>query len=258
MRTALIAIAKNEQLYIAEWIEHHLSLGFDGLIIADNDDELILSGFASDRVIIEDYTKIDGVQTKAYTELFDKYRKDFDWFFFCDIDEFLVVEEGLDKFLASFPPKTELIRLNCKHFTDNDELDVIDGDYRVFERFKTPIETDNDRFCKCFVHRNIRNRHPYVFAHGVFLVGLRVFDALGRPCPNDNRKTPTAVLQRAWVNHYRTKTIGEYIRQKYFRGGPNKNPQRYSNWELYFSATNTMTKAKIDYANKLIKQIDND
>ena len=57
MRTALIAIAKNEQLYIAEWIEYHLSLGFDRLIIADNDDDLILSGFASDKVIIEDYKK---------------------------------------------------------------------------------------------------------------------------------------------------------------------------------------------------------
>lgn len=255
--TALIAIAKNEQLYIAEWIEYHLSLGFDRLIIADNDDDLILSGYASDKVIIEDYTKVEGVQTKAYTELFDKYRKDYDWFFFADIDEFLVLEhEDLNTFLASFPPKTELIRLNCKHFTDNEELDVIDGDYRVFERFKTPIALDNDRFCKCFVHKNIRNRHPYVFAHGVFLVGLRVYDALGRPTTNDNRKTPTAVLQRAWVNHYRTKTIGEYIRQKLFRGGPNLNPQRYN--LDYFWVTNKKTPEKEAYANKIIKDFKND
>ena len=58
------------------------------------------------------------------------------------------------------------------------------------------------------------------------------------------------------MNHYPTKTIGEYIRQKYNRGGPNGNPKRYDNWENYFFRTNRKTQEKIDYANKLINEID--
>ena len=58
----------------------------------------------------------------------------------------------------------------------------------------------------------------------------------------------------AWLNHYRTKTIGEYVRQKYFRGGPNRNNVRYHRLS-YFFETNEKTPEKVEYAEKLIKEI---
>ena len=85
MKVAIIAIAKNEQLYLQEWLDYHLQLGFDKIIVADNDDTLLLSGFSSENVIIEDYTGIDKVQSKAYTELFGKYRNDYYLIAFFDI-----------------------------------------------------------------------------------------------------------------------------------------------------------------------------
>ena len=79
MKTAIIAIAKNKNLYINEWLDYHFKLGFDNIIICENDDELILKDvIKDDRVIIEDFTGIYGVQQVAYQETFRKYKDKFD------------------------------------------------------------------------------------------------------------------------------------------------------------------------------------
>ena len=256
MKVAIIAIAKNEQLYIKEWLDYHLNLEFDKIIVADNDDELLLSGFSSDKVIIEDYTGVERVQAKAYKELFKKYRNDYDWIAFFDIDEFLVLDgfENVKDFLSGFD--ADEIRLNCKHFTDNDELDVIDGNYNVFDRFIYEAgNTDLDRFVKCFINCRINKDDVAIYGHGIYDNSINAVDVLNNQIIADSRKTKNLLLVKAWFNHYRTKTIGEYIRQKYNRGGANNNPSRYSDWENYFLRTNTKTEEKINYAKKLIKEL---
>ena len=43
--------AKNEDNYILEWVEHYLSIGFDKLIIADNnDDNTILPNILNEHI----------------------------------------------------------------------------------------------------------------------------------------------------------------------------------------------------------------
>ena len=251
MKTAIIAIAKCEELYIKEWLDYHLNLGFDAIIVADNDDELILSGYSSDRVIIEDYTKVECVQPKAYTELYHKYQKDYDWILFLDIDEFVVLEEDktINDFLSRFSrDEVDTVRLTGKHFTDNDELDVIDGNYNVFDRFTTPIDTEKDNFCKSFINTRIDTGNARILGHGLYTPTLRAVDAKGEKCTTEKRME-RVVHEVAWYNHYRTKTIGEYIRQKYKRGGANKNDSRYGYfWERYFKVTNNLTEEKIEYA----------
>ena len=254
MRVAIIAIAKNEQLYIKEWLDYHINIGFDTIIVADNDDELILSGHSSDKVIIENYTGVERVQPKAYTELFNKYKNDYDWIAFFDIDEFLVLD-GLSnvKDLLSGLDADE-IRLNCKHFTDNNELDVIDGNYNVFNRFKTEANVyDLDRFLKSFINtRVVLENKKCIYGHGLYERKLKAVNVLNECIQADSFKSVEPIFVKAWFNHYRTKTIGEYIRQKYYRGGANANPKRYSEWEKYFFQTNVITDEKINYANKLI------
>lgn len=256
MKIAIIAIAKCEEPYIKEWIDYHLDKGFSNIIIADNDDTLVLAPYASDRVIIEDYTGVEGVQPKAYNQLFAKYRKDYDWIAFFDIDEFLVIEDGrsVTEFIDSLPQDVDMIRLNCKHFTDNDELDVIDGNYNVFDRFLTPVECDKDRFYKSFVNTKIDMGKNRILGHGIYDSNLKSIGADGKPC-EWKKKADKAFLEIAWFNHFRTKTIGEYIRQKYKRGGANFNPQRYSRWREYFRVTNNLTPEKIRYAYKTIREI---
>ena len=259
MKIGIIAIAKSEQLYVNEWVKHHLSLGFDNIILADNDDEFILPGIVKDpRVIHENYCGFPGVQPIAYRGLFKKYQKDFDWLFFCDVDEFVMLDEhyaSVAEFLEGF--NCDEVRISCKHFTDGDMLDTY-GDYRVVERFTEPISVDEDRFVKSFINTRVNVRHRMIYGHGIYDNTLEGRDALGNTCDNVGHRLKYVVHERCWLNHYPTKTIGEYIRQKYRRGGANGNPGRYSNWESYFFRTNRRTQDKIDYANKLIKLTDND
>ena len=257
MNVAIIAIAKNEQLYIKEWLDYHLKLGFDKIIVADNDDTLLLSPFASERVIIEDYRHFNPVQARAYSELYKKYQKVYDWILFMDIDEYMVLEKDKDikTFLQRFNrSEIDTIRLTGRHYTDNNDLDVIDGDYSTFNRFTVPIKTDKDRFCKSFINTKIDLGIRKILGHGIYDRTLNAVNAKGEKCGTD-RMLDKAVYEVAWYNHYRTRTIGEYIRQKYARGGANHNPLRYRNWKVYFSVTNELTPEKIEYAEKLIKEM---
>lgn len=252
MNVGLIAIAKNEQLYIREWAEHHLNLGFDKLIIADNDDTFLLPEIIADPAItFEDYTGVERVQSNAYTELYQKYRNDFDWLFFCDVDEFVMCP-NIKEFLDNY--NCDVVRLASKHFSDGDMLDA-DGDYRVVERFTEPYYTTLDSFAKSFINTRVELNERKVYGHGIYDKNLDARNALGDKCENNNQHIQRIVHQKCWLNHYPTKTIGEYIRQKWLRGGPNGNPLRYRNWEKYFFRTNRWSQEKIDYANKIIKEI---
>lgn len=255
MRVGIIAIARNEDLYLEEWINWHLGLGFDTIIIGLNDDEF-KPLITNPRVIYEDYTGVEKVQSLAYTELYEKYRGQFDWLLFIDIDEFLMLDEhnaSIAEFLDGFD--CDVVRISCKHFSDGDMLDT-DGDFRVVERFTQPYYTQLDTFVKSFVNTRVELGDKKIYGHGIYNKDLDARNALGDPCENTNQHTTRIVHERCWLNHYPTKTIGEYIRQKYNRGGANGNPGRYTNWEKYFFRTNRMTQEKIDYANKLIKEIE--
>lgn len=256
MRVGIVAIAKGEDLYLKEWIDWHLGLGFSQIMIALNDDEF-KPQVVNPKVIYEDYHGVESVQTIAYRKLYKKYQKDFDWILFIDIDEFLVLDgfSTVQDFLKDYD--CDIVRLSCKHFTDGDMLDT-DGDYRVMERFTEPIAVDEDRFVKSFINTRVSVKGRKICGHGIYVDDLEARDALGNRCDNVAHRLSYVLHERAWINHYRTKTIAEYIRQKYMRGGANRNPERYSNWESYFFRTNRKTQEKLDYANKLIKRLYND
>lgn len=256
MNIGIIAIAKQEELYIKEWLDYHLDKGFSRIIVADNDDTLVLAPYSSDKVIIEDYTGVEGVQSKAYTELFAKYKGDFDWILFLDVDEFFTTEDGrsVEEFISSLPQSVDMVRLNCVHFDDNDELDVVDGNYSVLTRFTNEVKTSKDTFMKTFLNCRTDIGEEKIYGHGVYNKRLSAINAEGVPCGSE-RRSKEMCRKVAWIRHYRTLTIGEYIRHKYFRGGANRNPYRYTAWRHYFSVTNKLTNEKVQYAERLINEM---
>lgn len=256
MKVGIIAIARNEQLYIREWVEHHLDLGFE-IVLADNDDTFLLPGIITyPSVVHEDYSGRQVKQADVYTELYNKYKEDYDWILFIDCDEFVMTDkETIQEFLKDFD--CDVVRISCKHFSDNDALDTL-GDYRVVNRFRDAYYTSMDTFVKSFINTRVELGERRIMGHGIYDKTLDARNALGDPCENVNQHTTRIVHERCWLNHYPTKTIGEYIRQKWNRGGINNNPGRYSNWERYFFRTNRRTPEKIDYANKLINQLKDD
>jgi len=263
LKVAICAVAKNENKYIKEWVDYHLHLGFDNIFIYDNNDsnsEKISDIINNDKVIIYDWFNIQSIQSKAYTDCFNNQKNNFDWILYIDIDEFVVLEKynNIKQFLSNeYFNNTYIIRLNWMHFDDNDELDIINDNYNVFNRFHNRIKYFKDSYGKSFIRTNLQIKKT-ISAHGYCNKEdlIPAVNAIGEQCLNENCVVSYEPLYKgAWINHYRTKTIGEYIRQKFFRGDASQaNSNRYNNLEFFFE-TNKRTQEKENYANKLLKEL---
>ena len=64
MRIALVCVAKNEENYIQEWIDYHLKLGFDDIIIYQNDWEYVID----QPNVVTKQVNGKGIQTIIYND----------------------------------------------------------------------------------------------------------------------------------------------------------------------------------------------
>lgn len=136
----LVAIAKEEEQYLREWVDYHLNLGFDEIIIYDNnqlndDSQKSLIESYSSKVIYKDFRgKYDCCQQSlAYTDAW--INNECDWIVFLDIDEFLdLCGKTIHDFVNQDKFENyEAIRLPWILYTDND---LIQNDGRpVLDRF---------------------------------------------------------------------------------------------------------------------------
>ena len=94
---AIVAIARNEGLYINNWIEYHRRIGISHFYIYDNSfdgethlDNSISSSNMEVTTIIPYYNR-KSAQRKAYNEAYLEYGGIHDYMLFIDIDEFLTL-----------------------------------------------------------------------------------------------------------------------------------------------------------------------
>ena len=110
MNVYIITSAKFEECYIEEWVKYHLSIGFDKIIINDNNPkdysynpkDILQKYINNGQVIVERYwdthnydekLHIDVVMPDIYWWLYEKYKNEFDWFAKLDVDEYLEIPE---------------------------------------------------------------------------------------------------------------------------------------------------------------------
>lgn len=242
--------------------------GFDKIIICENNDEKgerISDIINDENIFIENYIGVSGVQPMAYTDMFLKYRDSCDWLFYCDCDEFLMLDEKYNGNVKNFLNEecfkdVDIIRVNWKLFsgkTENCDLDVVDGNYNVIDRFKDEISHEEQRFSKSFIKTDIEYiNNTKLYGHGYFdNPKLLAVNELGEKCLNSWSKNTLDIqcvtYKRCWLNHYPTKTIGEFTRQKMFRGGANKNAKRYNNDFQYWLKYNTENEDELKYGREL-------
>jgi hypothetical protein len=105
---AIVAIAKNENSFVEEWINYHRAVGFDRIYLYDNagpEDESLdfLTEQYSDLVTI---TKLPGPgrQSAAYRHFCEHHRSETRWVAFIDLDEFIVFHKhgNIAGFLSEF------------------------------------------------------------------------------------------------------------------------------------------------------------
>ena len=175
MKVALCGIAKNENRYINEWLDYHIGLGVDKVFIYDNNDpngEKITDVVHNDNVTVIDYRGKKYAQSIAYSDCFEKHHEEFDWIIYIDIDEFIVLEEPLktikDFLSLNVFNHADIIRLNWIHFSDNEQLDVKDGDYSVMARFTKAVKHKKDIYGKSILRCTINVEGNRIGAHGYY------------------------------------------------------------------------------------------
>lgn len=237
--------AKNEERYIEEFVKHYLRIGFDKIIIADNnDDQNILSGILKEQienkqVQIFDCCGFKGFQCEIYTMFLNE--SNYKWCAYFDVDEFLEIT-------GNFKDIKEMLEEHdedcfCVHwmiYGSNGIKDVIDGDYSVQERFKKPVYPIGSFKENMFIKSIVRN----TFKNGRF-------ESSHIPVPNDGFNYIYKIgevyqgfedkqvffpihYKECYLKHYYSKSFEEFS-QKVERGWPDGNDiEILRNYRHYF------------------------
>lgn len=230
--TAICALAKNEELYLKEWLDHHYALGFDHVYLIDNNDKPGLRAFLSDYLERALLTIVDfqGIrpsnQSAAYEYCLANYAKETRWMAFIDIDEFIVLNKdtSIRTFLeryVSFPS----VLMNWIMYGSNNQVYYKPGG--VKDRFPLPakegqaIESMNMCFKSIiqtivyttFTDCSFRSAHRWSFP---------LYNEYGKLVLGESSNHSANYIQ---LNHYWSKSYEEFI-NRCSRGetiGGNKN-----------------------------------
>lgn len=104
IKLALLAIFRNEGNIIKEWLKHYIKMEFDNIYLLDNysndnwqDDEDIKKIIKESNIFIKKTeNNIQNSQINEYNFILNKIKKENDWLFICDLDEFLYSKKNLN------------------------------------------------------------------------------------------------------------------------------------------------------------------
>ena len=265
MRIAVICIARLEGNYIREFIDHYRSLGFSSVIVCDNDHDddgedlpSIIQDYIDDGfVIMENWHNQVKAQMRCYTSMYAKYKNDYDWLFFVDVDEYLELPRHKDvsEFLSD-KGDFECVMVNWMCFGDNDQV-YADYTKPLQERFPKPLPFDIKVQYNFSENLHIKSFIKGGLAH-VYFAGnphccdsnLKCCNASGQQC--NNCPFQPIDYSTAYIKHYITKSLQEFIENKCRRGTADRdyNSFVYTYRNRYFMY-NQMTPEKQAYLDSL-------
>jgi hypothetical protein len=258
-------------LYAEEFIDYYIKLGYDKIFIYDNNDkdderfeDVLQKQIANNFVKIIDYRGYRGKRNKPqYDSYLDCYKRNSqycDWLSFFDFDEFLYLKyhKNIKQFLSDTKFKEcDNIKINWVIYSDNN-LVYYDG-RKIQERFTEKLLNDVDnKHIKSTVRGNMETNYwskmnnPHISRIKVnpcLANGQNVSDEWDSPF-----HTPPN-YDVAYIKHYATKTIEEYI-TKIKRGYPDRKykvDNKFIQQRLnYFFARNKITKKKLEIIQQLL------
>jgi hypothetical protein len=198
MKIALVCIAKNEDNYIQEWIDYNKKLGFDDIVIYQNDWKCNVD---DSQVIKIDFNGVNR-QVDAYNHFIKTNIGKYDWAAFLDIDEYLVLKKhkNIKEFIQEYSDYNS-IGINWCLFGDNG-LEGIDGEYSVLKRF-TKRQSSINQHIKSIVKLTSK-----------VIMGVHNPDCFW---VDPNKKTHMGPFNKdgddtiAIINHYFVKTKEEFL-----------------------------------------------
>jgi len=254
---AMCAIGRRENRYAQEFVSYYLRLGFTHIYLYDNarEGEERLNDVLFEYVengavtIIPWPDATEYAQRSAYNDCYERYGSNHEWLAFFDFDEYLTFTPGNS--LAQMLDHChgyQCILVNWMNMTDSGLLSY---DPRpLTERFTQPMPFDRNvggdypenNHVKCIVRTGIsglRFRQP----HSPKEPRLLCCNARGEKCKQQPRIAYDHTT--AYLRHYTTKTIGEWLENKMQRGVPDRTDERFrQDYQDFFFKINERTPEK--------------
>lgn len=268
MKTCVCAIAKMENHYIREWVEHYKRLGFSLIVVFDNNDEdgehlgdAIGDYMESGYVIVVDARGKKHYQGEAYLTFYKGLNADFDWIAFFDVDEYLVLDpkySSITDFLNDeIFSDADVIRVSWRMMSDSGHVRVENGDYSLVKRFTEPVK-NGLMWNKAIVRGGIDNfsfdiKDSEASPHLIKCSGVKnAVNCKGEHLSNNSIKIG-ATHENARLDHYSCKTIEEFVTNKIKKGWAVTLNESLLAKNMFFGQ-NEWTQEKEDVYNELIGQ----
>jgi len=219
-KVGLCCIAKDEEPYIDEWVDYHLALGFNKIIVYDNSDLEELSQWGKEKGPNVEVVPLAGVakQIEAYRDCALKllHQNEFKWAAFFDVDEFLILKQHhyvgslLERYL-----KEGALGINWRVFGTSGRLVYSPAPVtkRFLFRFKDNSVTN--RHVKSIINLediNLNATVPIRCHYPELYSGKSQFDTNGHTFVgafNNNGPTDVAV-----IHHYHRKSAKEFLKKR--------------------------------------------
>jgi hypothetical protein len=254
MNIVICVIAKNENRYIKNFCDYHLSLGFDHIYIFDNNDIPEIHN------VIQNSSKItvQPFKTNIYTQkiLYNTFIKnyDYDWCAFIDVDEFITLNQHKDihDFINTFDDSVGGIKLFEQVYGDDNLIYPVDINIPVYNRIKTISTKYPKYFCKMFIRKN--KKAMCLNAHYFYIDKYKTVFCDNTVEPNLDKlhyKSDEIIDSVAYIRHYRTKTCSEFCEQKL--GLTRVSCTNYTKSKDYYFMTNEYTEEKDKFIDEYMK-----
>ena len=236
MKTAVCCIVKNENDYLKEFVNWYRNLGFDNIILYDNNNtggedinssigEYIDNGY----VIVNNIKDKQIAQLPAYNDCIKKYGHFYDWIAFFDIDEHLHLTKhnNIESFLSTFDSDVDSVLVNWMVMDDND---LVYNDRRPLEERFTRIAKNEhihynhiseNQHIKTILKCTDRNVARARFPNPHFVTGINKTTNANNQITQKNTFAINGIfLENAYLKHFSTKTITEWCYNKMVKGSP--------------------------------------
>lgn len=217
--SAVVLLIKDENRYLQEWLDWHLSIGFQHIYIYDNGDvdnvQDIVDTYNADvqqMITVVDWTGHHAhIQQDAYNHFMSNYKQDVRWGLFIDSDEFLrftdEVTTDVNTFLKAYEDYTEVWGYEVEYDANGQEKYE---NKPIRERFTRRTDAREGFYWKNFVQVNRIDS---------FLMHYAYYD----PAKHLVFKNKQSNQDLFVIDHYYTKSWEEWQWKIKERGGADPN-----------------------------------
>lgn len=220
---------KDEHLYLDEWINHHLKIGFHEIYLYEDYDSLSHKEITNkyNNVFLFNVKDVGLVkdnperQKSLYLYFTTKYKDKMDWCAFIDIDEFIILDGITLQSLCDnfFNTEYNAFCLYWKLFNANGHITRPSGG--LVESYTKEVSVQLIEAKSMFLYKSIVNMHKDITNWVNPHAPNKTCDTTGQRI-DYNPKLNNIVYAYGHINHYFTKSFEDY-EQRLQRGNVTKN-----------------------------------